>query len=167
MQRLILFRHGKAERNSSTGKDFDRNLTGRGREDARLVGAALAQAGLIPDLVLVSEAARTQQTWAAAKSAFPSVETRVDRALYHADARALLKAVEGETARTVMIVTHNPGVHDLALQLAEDAGDKQLKATLELGFPTAAAAVIEFDADGLPVSGRMVLPSQLGGGGRE
>ena len=167
MQRLILFRHGKAERNSTTGKDYDRGLTGRGREDARLVGEALAAAGLVPDVVLVSEAKRTQETWAAAKPAFAPVETRVDRALYHADARGLLKAVEREPAGTVMIVTHNPGVHDLALQLAEDAGDKQLKATLELGFPTAAAAVIEFDGDGLPVSGRMVLPSQLGGGGRE
>jgi len=166
MKRLILFRHGKAEHTSTSGKDFDRALTERGREDARLVAEALARHGVVPDLVLVSEAARTQATWAAAQPAFPKPRVRVERALYQADAKTLLQTAEREAGGSIMIVTHNPGVHELALQLAEDAGDQALKAKLELGFPTAAAAVIDFETDGLPAGGRMVLPSDLGGGKR-
>ena len=54
MKRLILFRHAKTERHAPSGQDFDRRLTQRGRDDARLMGRVLADAGFSPDLVLVS-----------------------------------------------------------------------------------------------------------------
>ena len=65
MQRLILMRHGDAERPHTGTADFDRALTPEGRSESRAVGRALAEAGYRPDLALVSSAARTLQTWQA------------------------------------------------------------------------------------------------------
>ena len=50
MQRLILMRHGKAERASVGGDDARRRLTERGAADSRLMGKLLADEGLAPDL---------------------------------------------------------------------------------------------------------------------
>lgn len=159
MQRLILFRHGDAEGSSTSGRDIDRALTPDGRHAARLVGEALASQGVRPEQAVVSEALRTQQTWAAAHPAFESAGFRIEPRLYGGEASTLLHIAEQEPAATVMLVAHNPGVHELALQLAEDAGDAGFKARLQLGFPAAAAAVIEFSPDGAPQSGRLLLPS--------
>ena len=85
MKRLILMRHGKAER-SSPGGDVERALTGRGRADALLMGRLLVDEGLVPDIGVVSAARRTQQTWAAASESFPQALTRTLGGLYNADA---------------------------------------------------------------------------------
>ena len=46
MERLILFRHGKAEPDSESGDDFDRRLAPRGERDSAAMGATLADLGL-------------------------------------------------------------------------------------------------------------------------
>ena len=71
MDRLILIRHGKTEARATSGEDFDRQLTERGRRDVQLVAEAMIAAGLIPDRVLVSAAVRTRQTWDAMSPSFP------------------------------------------------------------------------------------------------
>ena len=78
MDRLILFRHGKAEQESESGDDFDRKLAPRGERESAAMGAHLAELGLKPDLALVSSAARARETWAAAAPAFPGAEARFD-----------------------------------------------------------------------------------------
>ena len=141
MQRLILLRHAQAERTSPTGEDFDRPLTSAGREDALSIGRALAEAGFRPDLALVSAARRTIQTWEAAATAFPQARVELVRNLFEADADTLMQNAEAgaERAETLMLVAHNPAVHELALRLAEDADDLRLAR----GFPTSGAAVFE------------------------
>ena len=64
MQRLILMRHGEAERPHPGLEDFDRALDEEGRAESRRMGKALSEAGLQPDLALVSAARRTLETWA-------------------------------------------------------------------------------------------------------
>ena len=54
MRRLILLRHAKAENQAASGEDIDRALTARGLADAARMGQVLADAGLQPDLALVS-----------------------------------------------------------------------------------------------------------------
>src|SRR4051812_48896964 len=104
MHRLILFRHGKAESESVSGDDFDRRLAPRGERDSAAMGRSLAELGLTPDLALVSPAARTRETWAAAEPAFPAAEVQFDEDLYHADSGAVRAAAEraGRTRDTVM-----------------------------------------------------------------
>lgn len=151
MERLILFRHGKAERDSASGEDFDRALTERGRADAEAIGRMLAVSGAAPDLALVSSAVRAVQTFEAARPAFPKAAVKTSQGLYLASAGALMRAAQAEDAGAIMLVAHNPGLHDLALGLAREgraAASDLIR--LEEGFPTSAVAVFRFHVDGTP-----------------
>jgi phosphohistidine phosphatase len=161
MDRLILLRHGKAEADAPTGQDFDRALTSRGRSDAALVARRLAEAGHAPDLALVSPAARAKETWEQAAPFFPDAEVQWTPALYHIDPEGILDLAKGQSARTVMVVGHNPGLGELAAHLARQVGPRDFP-----GFPTAAAAVIDFDhADPRPARAfELYTPKALGGG---
>jgi phosphohistidine phosphatase len=161
MDRLILLRHGKAEADAPSGQDFDRTLTARGRSDAALVARRLAEAGHAPDLVLVSPAARAKETWEAVAPFFPNARVEWAPMLYHIDPQGILDLAQGQDARTVMVVGHNPGLGELAAYLARKVGPADVA-----GFPTAAAAIIAFDpAD--PKRARafeLHTPKALGGG---
>jgi phosphohistidine phosphatase len=162
MERLILLRHGKAEVAAPSGKDFDRPLTGRGRRDSALVAQALASQAFSPDLALVSPAARADQTWQSAASAFPSAKVEWIQALYDAAPETILAEAErrGGAYRTVMVVAHNPGLHQLCLSLAQRSKDAPERARLYAGLPTAAAAVFDLAAQRLV----LLTPKALGGG---
>jgi phosphohistidine phosphatase len=163
MERLILLRHGKAEADAMSGKDFDRPLTGRGARDTALVARALAEANLVPDLVLVSPAARAAQTWEVAAPFFPAARVQPAPALYAIapDEVLALARDEGGAVRAVMVVGHNPALGQLAAWLANDGpAPAEVRARLAEGFPTAAAAVIDFGPRGFA----LYTPRALGGG---
>ena len=162
MDRLILLRHGKADADSASGRDFDRALTERGRRDAALVARNLAAAGLIPDLVLVSPAVRAAQTWDAAAAAFPGARVQQTPELYDITSGEILALArsEGAGVGTVMVVGHNPGLGQLAAWLAQEAPAGQAHARIAEGFPTAGAAVIAFS----PPAFDLLTPKALGGG---
>ena len=63
MRRLLLFRHAKAERSEPGMEDRARRLVERGQKDAATVGAYMASHALVPDRVMTSPSARTQETW--------------------------------------------------------------------------------------------------------
>lgn len=164
MERLIIFRHGKAEHGSSSGEDFDRALTERGRDDAAAMARLLAVTGAVPDVALVSSAVRAVQTFEAARPAFPKAALSTRRDLYLSTASHLLRAARAEVADTVMLVAHNPGLHELALGLTKEgrAGPAD-RARLQEGFPTSAAAVFQFDGSGEPQLLALHTPRGRGG----
>jgi phosphohistidine phosphatase len=166
MQRLILLRHGKAESTAGAGGDFERGLTDRGRRESAVIGRALAEAGCAPDLVLVSTARRAMETWEAAEASFPKARMAPARELYHASADALAHAIDsaGEAAATLMIVGHNPGLHELALTLMITPTSRVAKALAD-SFPTAAAAVFQLHKDGRFEFERFLTPRDHGPGG--
>jgi len=164
MQRLILLRHGKAESVSGSGRDVERGLTDRGRRDAAIMGRVLTEADVTPDRVLVSDARRTRETWEEMSVAFPSAQVEFDRALYLASADRLAHMVDASSeAHSLMIIGHNPGLHELA---AICAGRSQSPARDRLmdSFPTAAAAVFARDANGVWALEHLLLPKENGGG---
>jgi phosphohistidine phosphatase len=163
MDRLILMRHGKAEPESASGEDFDRRLAPRGQAESAEMAARLAEMGFSPDVVLVSTAARTRETWAAAEPRFPKARARFEDELYHADSggvrHAALKA--GATAGTVMVVGHNPGLQELAVRLlTEGSAPASLISRAARQFPTAAAAVFLFDDNGRPHFDGLFFPDR-------
>ena len=161
MDRLILLRHGKAERDSESGDDFDRRLTPRGLRESAQMAETLADLGLTPDMALISASVRTQETWAACQSAFPNAHARAERRLYLADERQIRSLAEaaGETSRTVMIVGHNPGLQDLTVRLlSEGSSPPALIAKAHGAFPPSAAAVFLFDAAGRPAYDGLFFP---------
>ncbi len=162
MRRLILLRHGKAESVSATGDDFDRGLTDRGRRDCALIGRVLAEAGVVPDLALVSPARRAQETWDEVSRAFPNARCEILRGLYLATPEQISAAVGAAGERlSVMVVGHNPGLHEFALALAAAA---PVRAAGLRDFPTAAAAVFRHGAEGVAELERVFLPREQGGG---
>jgi phosphohistidine phosphatase len=148
MQRLILFRHAKTEARAPDGQDISRALVERGRSDSERMGRLLAGAGLIPDLVLVSPAVRARETWALASPAFPPAHVETREGLYEATPEEVADELTQGVAPydTVMVVGHNPSLHELAIRLLEDGGaDPEAIERISAGFPTAAAASFLFD----------------------
>jgi phosphohistidine phosphatase len=169
MKRLILMRHGKAER-TSAGGDVDRALTDRGRADAALMGRILADEGLVPDIALVSAAKRTLETWEQVSAAFPNAKQTVLRGLYHAPADRILFEAEaaGVEHDSVMVVGHNPGLHALTVGLMREGGwGSAVVARAEARFPTATVAAFTFDPAGRPVYDGLFYAADHGGGGGE
>jgi len=167
MDRLILFRHGKAERDSVSGLDFDRRLAPRGVHDAAAMARNLADLGLTPTLVLVSPAARARETWEAAAPAFPGADVRYEPDLYNAEAGGVRQVAERAEATpgAVMIIGHNPGLQDLAVDLLkEGSAPRELVAQTERRFPTSAAAVFLIDAHGRPSFDGLMVPERGGQG---
>ncbi len=141
MRQLVLLRHAKAATNSDTGEDFDRPLAPRGREDAPVVGKALVQGGADPQLVLVSTAKRTRETWELIAPNFPKAKLEFRDALYLAESEILLRAAEESGVERVMVIAHNPGLHELASRLAPRMNP--LESKVRAKYPTAAAAIFE------------------------
>ncbi|MFA7416730.1 MAG: histidine phosphatase family protein [Rhizobium sp.] len=145
--RLILLRHAKSAWPDGVA-DKERPLAPRGLEAASLMGEYMAREGLLPDLVLVSTARRTQETWAIVKEALaaPVASRKVDE-LYAAPAERMLGVLRSvdPNYHSVMIVGHNPGTQDLARWLA---GQDESDARQRLGekYPTAGLAVFDFEA---------------------
>lgn len=150
MLRLLLLRHAKAQPAEPGIADRDRPLSSRGVAAAKAMGRFMRQAGLRPDLVLCSPARRARDTWAlvtAELDARPRV--LIEEAIYDfgADDR-LLEAIrrQADASRAVLIVGHNPALEGLALRLAV-GGDAALRARMARKYPTAALAVIDFEAE--------------------
>ncbi|MGE0564175.1 MAG: histidine phosphatase family protein [Pseudolabrys sp.] len=161
MRRLILLRHSKTERIALGQADFDRELTDRGRSDAEIIGTYIARHKLVPSHALVSPARRTRQTWDIASGHFKSGPHVVfeDR-IYDASPERLFRLVEtaDPAATTLMIVGHNPGLHELALALTA-TGNIDAREELQEKFPTSALVVLDFAfkewRDLHPQSGRL------------
>lgn len=139
MRILYLLRHAKAEP-EAPGGDSERALSKRGRKDAAAMGAVLGERRPAPELVLCSPSARTRQTL---ERVLPALEAapRViyDDGLYLAEAEKLLERLRllPKETQSVLLVGHNPGLHELGALLAADPG------RLAEGFPTAALAALE------------------------
>lgn len=151
MRRLILMRHAKTEPRAPRGTDFDRHLTERGRADAALIGRLLAQASMAPDLAIVSTAARARETWDVVATAFPKTLVRFRPDLYDATPQELEAEVRlaAPESRALMVVGHQPSLHELALELASDGASPAADVErLAAAYPTAAAVVFAIDASG-------------------
>lgn len=169
MERLILMRHGKAERHAQTGGDFERALADSGRADAAVMGKLLAGLAYAPDLLLVSSARRTRETAEQVAGNFPQARLEHLRDLYHADPEEVVQAVEehGDGAATVMIVGHNPGLHELALRLALQGGASPIQTNkLRSRFPTSTLVVFGWTGNG-PVLEQLLYANENGGAGGE
>lgn len=161
MRRLLLFRHAKAERPELGIEDRARTLMERGRKDAGRIGAYMAAHALKPDRVLVSPAARTQETWKYVSTAFkPAPAAALTERLYDATPHAILAAIKDvpASAHTLMVVAHNPGLHELALMLIA-SGDIDARERLHEKLPTSGLVIVDFAFDDWgklhPQSGRL------------
>ena len=159
-RRLILLRHAKSD--WPDVPDRDRPLAKRGRRDAPRIGRWLHEHGYQPDVVVVSDAARTRQTWdLVAPELGGSPAVRFEPRAYAASALSLLYLVQElpDRYRSALLIGHNPGLSDLATTLAAPPEPDRAPGLPEsatapgngprpaVSLPTAAVAVFEFPGD--------------------
>jgi phosphohistidine phosphatase len=149
MRRLLLLRHAKSDWPNGVS-DLERPLAERGRRDAPRMGRYLAGEMLIPDLVLVSPALRTRQTWELASAELAEkIPVRLEPRIYEAPPERLLLAIreQPDTIRTLMLVGHNPGSQALALMLT-GFGDRYAASRMATKYPSAGLAVLDLPEGG-------------------
>lgn len=145
---LLIFRHAKSGHPASLD-DFDRPLCDEGNAAAPLIGSWIRQHDLEPAAVLCSSARRTKETLALVLPCFripPKVE--YDRSLYLSEVPVLVGKIRKAPALSpLMIVGHNPGLHEMALALLarQQGAEAKIRAEdLARKFPPAGLAVLEF-----------------------
>jgi phosphohistidine phosphatase len=161
IMRLMIFRHAKAEKGAPGMRDRDRPLAARGLKDAPKMGAYMARHKLTPGHALVSPSRRTRETWDGLAGALPgAIPVFYDDRLYDAGPEAIMAVIK-ETPATVpalIVVGHNPGLHETA-RLLIASGDVEARERLNEGLPTSGLAVIDFAGDAWdklhPHSGRL------------
>jgi phosphohistidine phosphatase len=140
--RLLLLRHAKSSWDDADLPDRERPLSDRGRKAAAKIGRHLREQADPPDLILCSPARRTRETLE--RLELGDTRAAFDERLYGAAGEELLEAIRqvDETAGTLLVIAHDPGLQDLATDLAgadEGEGASRVRAK----FPTAALAVFE------------------------
>lgn len=160
MPTLHLLRHAKSSWEAPTRHDHDRPLAPRGVRACAVIADHLRERGIAPDLVLCSTAVRARRTLDGILAGFAAPpRVAYEAAIYDATAAALLDLLDRLPARgqrspdptgndhlgnpdSLMLVGHQPGLGDLALELA--ASGPRLP-DLAAKFPTAALATLELD----------------------
>ncbi len=147
MLTLLLFRHAKSSWDKRDQPDHERPLNARGLRAAPLMGRYMGANGIRPDRVLCSTATRTQETAALALAEMPGTPAlKLLDSLYLAAPARMLSEIAKTPAsvKLLMLIGHNPGMHELAQELAR-SGDRDARRRLREKFPTAALAVLTFD----------------------
>lgn len=161
MKTLTLLRHAKSDWSDAVARDFDRPLNERGRRAARTIGAHMAAEGLAFDRVVASPAVRVRDTLEEVALGYGRrLEADYDQRVYLASASVLLDLVRETDAAVarLLLVGHNPGLEELALELAAEDAGSPMRREVEIKYPTATLAEIALDADawGDVASGRIV-----------
>lgn len=143
MKTIIIIRHGKAEHPDYPKNDFDRDLTSRGRKDARIIANEVKQHVKAPIHFISSNANRAIQTahiFAEALN-FPHQQIETEESLYYGvTTTEFLERIShcSPETETILVFGHNPTQAMLADRLLQHFN----------GFiPTSCAVAINFDVD--------------------
>ncbi len=149
MRRLMLLRHAKADWPEGVA-DHDRPLARRGQRQAPEMARYMASQGLVPDLVIVSTARRTQETWQLIASAFPSgISQCNDARIYEAPKNNILRVIReaDDAARALLLIGHNPGFAEVANSLVKLEQSSAALSRLQRGYPTSGLAIMDFKVE--------------------
>ncbi|MES2270632.1 MAG: histidine phosphatase family protein [Pseudomonadota bacterium] len=150
MKRLTLLRHAKSGWDDPVKRDFDRPLNERGERAATLMGRFAKKEGMAFDVLVASPAVRVVETLDHFLDSYGhAIETLWDRRIYLASSAALIDVLHAmpDTADSVLMAGHNPGLEDLILDMVPDDGSNPLRDEVEEKFPTASLATLEFAVD--------------------
>lgn len=142
MKKILLVRHALPEHGSATISDKQRRLKPEGVQQAQQLGKYLSAKGITPDLILCSDAARTQET--ASNLGFENTKVELNSEIYLPSADQIMTAINDvfdEGVKTLMIMTHYPGVLEFALDIA---GDRPI---FDRGYPESTLSIFETSAE--------------------
>jgi phosphohistidine phosphatase len=135
---LFILRHAKSSWDDPGLDDHARPLAPRGLRATELLRDHLRREGIRPTLVLCSTARRARETLEQVK---PVGEHMIEPELYGATEAGIVERLKQlpEEVDSVMVIGHNPALHELAFELSGGADSVRDK------FPTAALATLSFD----------------------
>ncbi|ODT90346.1 MAG: histidine phosphatase family protein [Sphingobium sp. SCN 64-10] len=150
MKTVIVLRHAKSDWSDTALRDFDRGLNDRGYRAAAVMGrwAAVNKVGF--DAIVASPAVRVVETLKRFREAYgDSAEPTFDLRLYLATGTTIAETLAGsdDTVSSLLIAGHSPGLEELILTAVKDEGRTTLRDSVEVKFPTAALAILDFDVD--------------------
>jgi phosphohistidine phosphatase len=163
---LLLLRHADTEATRAGHRDRDRRLTTIGEQQARAVGAFLADRELAVDQVLCSSAVRTQQTLqllALGVTDHPARFDITDR-LYDAGTDTLIEEIRAldETSRVALLVGHAPALPGVVYELADpDTSTPEASAAIADRFPAATLARLQFEGEWSELGGAALVEVRL------
>ena len=148
MRRLMLLRHAKTERAEPGQRDRDRKLTKRGRDDAPVIGAYMARHGLTPTWRWCRRPSAPRKPGRWWRRPLPRRRgSSTKSASTTPRPRRLFKIIsETRGAHSLLVVGHNPGLHDVAMQLIA-SGDVDARERVAEKLPTAGLVVIDLAFD--------------------
>jgi len=146
MKTLHLLRHAKSSWKELGLDDHERPLSKRGRAAANAMAKHMRRAAMAPDIVLCSTAVRAKETLEPVAKKLKPAKVVFERGIYEVAERELWKYVRAlpEQADTVLMIGHNPGLHNFALALA-DANSVDHLPPPHGKFPSGALATFSFD----------------------
>jgi phosphohistidine phosphatase len=123
MKTIILMRHAKAEHGNFEISDFDRKLTEKGKSDADFAAKTLMKKVKKIDLIVTSSAKRTLKTAKIIAENFDIDKNKIQsiNEIYEASSDAyvhVLRSLNDEKVKTVIIVGHNPTIGAMAAILS-------------------------------------------------
>ena len=133
-------RHAKSSWGDISLPDHDRPLNKRGRVSAQAMGGWLRTNGYLPDAAVSSTSQRTGETFHALDFDIP---VHFTRSLYHAGPEVMMDVLRDQTAQTLLMLGHNPGIAEFADRLVTQAP----RHPRFPDYPTCATSVIRFDVD--------------------
>lgn len=142
MKRLVIMRHAKTE-HLNYDRDFERQLTERGINDAQQVANALKERNIIPEKIISSPAARAIKTATIMAEVLGSTPENIEQieALYFdyttQDFVELIQKTPNEIS-TLFIIGHNPFMHYVSMNMSSDYDGH---------MPTASTVVLDFKID--------------------
>lgn len=146
-RRLFLLRHAEADRPPGVS-DHERPLSSQGSDDATSMGVYMTEAGLLPEVALVSTSVRTRSTWELVQKTLPELVPAVfENRIYESTFEQILAGIRANANEheSLIVVGHNPGLHRLALHLIGRA-DRNAYARLNSDYPPGSLAIIDFEA---------------------
>ncbi len=149
---VILIRHGKAAKQSPSGRDADRALTERGERQARWLGRTLAGRAEKPGLILTSGIVRAAETARLIREEIGCTlrrERAIETGRSAADALGVIEGLEGGP---VALVGHNPTMEDLLAALVRGLRGDACE------MRTGQGAIVEIGGDGI---GRLLAKLRL------
>lgn len=122
MKELIIIRHAKTERPKLGQRDFDRSLTYRGKRQMTDLVNHIETTHSDLELVLVSSAQRTRETYTLLSCAFGGAEVLFLEDLYLCSSTTVMKILSkhAEKQTKVAYIGHNEGLTDLVAYLQDN-----------------------------------------------
>ncbi|MBH71592.1 MAG: phosphohistidine phosphatase [Pelagibacteraceae bacterium] len=147
MKTIFLLRHAKSSWDNLNLDDFDRPLSNKGIKASKKIGNYLKTNKFVPDIIYCSTAKRAKQTWELTNRIIKKKKNILYKDnLYMANLSEFMKIIKKtkNKFKNLMIVSHNPGIESLAIELSKNENNK-FHQIINIKYPTGALVVIKFN----------------------